>query len=131
MSRPPPMKFWEAVSAFREFPDVLAEVFGSDKWRTVYGETFSRWEELVNAQDRAALDEYLPLELTREIAKRCQGLTFGYSAETGHLWRMPAVFAQGLQTMMLSALDVHDRFGGSVIEEVLERGSARVMDLTD
>jgi hypothetical protein len=127
---PPAMKLWEAVSAFREFPHVLAEVFASDTWRARYQERFSRFDELVHVQDRSALDYYLPLELTRDIARRCQGLTFSYSPESGRLHRRTPDPAEDPNAITLSALDVHDRFGGSIIEEVLEYGSAKVTDRT-
>jgi hypothetical protein len=135
---PPPMKLWEAVSAFREFPHILAEVFSSERWRATHGDSFSRYDELVRAQDRATLDSYLPLELTREIASRCDALQFCFSPGTGILRRATPCSILDRQThwiwgltlqaddVTLTAGEVHDRFGGSIIEEVLEFGSARV-----
>lgn len=117
------MKFWEAVSAFRGFERELAEVFGSERWRAAYGESFARISELVRTQDRGILDSQLPVELTREIATRCTALQFSFSPKNRCLYPGPAA-ARGAITM--SALEVHDRFGGSVIEEALERGCANV-----
>ena len=120
------MKLWEAVRAFREFRIVLADVFGSEQWNASYGDGFSRFDHLVRAGDRATLDSHLPLELTREIARRCDGFQFYFLPETGLLHRAtPGSAAEG-GAIKLTALEVHDRFGGSVIEEVLEYGSATV-----
>jgi hypothetical protein len=122
------MKFWEAVSAFREFKTALAEVFSSARWSAIHGDRFTRYDELVRTQDRTALDSYLPVELTREIARRCDGLQFCFSPDTGSLRRATPALAADAGAIALTALDVHDRFGGSVIEEVLEYGSATVTD---
>jgi hypothetical protein len=120
------MKLWEAVSAFREFKTVLAEVFASDRWRSMHGVDFARYDELVRTQDRATLDSHLPVELTREIARRCDALQFSFSSDTGLLRRATPGLAAEAGEITLTALDVHDRFGGWVIEEVLEYGSATV-----
>jgi hypothetical protein len=120
------MKFWETLSAFREFPTALAEVFGSDRWSATYGDSFLRYAELVRTQDRATLDSHLPVELTREIARRCDGLQFYFSSDTCSLRRATPGLAADVGAITLTALDVHDRFGGSVIEEVLEYGSVTV-----
>jgi hypothetical protein len=120
------MKFWEAVRAFREFTPGLAEVFGSERWSASYGDSFLRYDELVRTQDRAALDSPLPVELTREIARRCDRLQFYFCAATGSLRRAMPGLAADAGAITLTALDVHDRFGGSIIEEVLEYGSVTV-----
>jgi len=122
------MKLWEAVSAFREFESVLAEVFGSDRWRGSFGGSFSGFDELVRTQDRATLDSHLPVELTRELARRCDGFRFQFVPVTGLLRRAASDVMPDAGAITLTALDVHDRFGGSVIEEVLEYGSAKVTD---
>ncbi len=119
------MKLWETVSAFRDFGSVLQDVFGSERWRASYGASYARFDELVRAQDRSLLDAELPIELTREIAARCPHLQFRLT-EDGWLRRhlSNARFRDGGEA--LSAIEVHDRFGGSLIEEVLERGSTRI-----
>jgi hypothetical protein len=122
------MKLWEAVSAFRQFNQALAEVFGSERWRATHGQSFLRFDEFVRTQDRRALDSYLPVELTREIAARCTGLQFSFSAESGYVRAATSGLAAERDAITMSALDVHDRFGGSVIEEVIEYGSASVTD---
>ena len=119
------MKLWEAVSAFHTCGSVLQDVFSSERWRESFSVSFSRFGELVHTQDRNMLDSYLPIELTREIAARCPQLQFSLSKD-GQLRRsMPEDELSGDVTM-LSAVDVHDQFGGSLIEEVLEYGSAKI-----
>ena len=76
------------------------------------------------------MDSPLPIELTREIARRCEGFCFYFSPDTRSLRRATAGLAADAGAITLTALDVHDRFGGSVIEAVLEYGSARVTDAT-
>jgi len=119
------MKLWEAVSAFRDFKSVVKEVFSSERWHSTYGQKLSQYDEFVRARDRSMLDSYLPVELTREIAARCMRLRFCLSQD-GWLRRAAADLTAQPGTTTLSALDVHERFGGSIIEEVLEYGSARV-----
>src|SRR6185295_11208527 len=81
--------------------------------------------DLVRTQNRAILDSELPLELTREIAQRCDTL-FCYSSETGLIRRLMPNLKPESGMVILTALDVHDRFGGSAIEKVLEHSSASV-----
>src|SRR4030095_11729722 len=126
MSQPRPMKFWEAVSAFREFKSEWEEVFGGEKWEATYGQSYLCFDELVHVQDRSTLDSYLPVELTREIAGRCARLALCLS-EDGWLQKASACWAWQPGAIILTALDVHDRFGGSVIEEGLEYGSTKIV----
>lgn len=124
------MKFWEAVSAFRELETVLEEVFGSERWRATYWQDFLRFDEIVRKQERSILDSTLPVELTREIARRCDRMQFSFSPESGCLSLTSPALAVDSRTITLSALDVHDRFGGSAIEEIIEKGSITVVDGT-
>ena len=120
------MKFWEAVSAFRDDKETLDEVFGSDKWRTAYFESYSHFDELVRKQDRTVLDALLPLELTHEIAARYHKAKFSFSPRDRILRAASAERVTGDNLLEMTALEVHDQFGGSVIEEVSEYGSAHV-----
>ncbi len=122
------MKLWEAVSAFRNATDALDAVFGSDKWRPVYFEAYSHFDELVRKQDRTTLDALLPLELTREIAARYHTVNFRFYPKDRALRVANPQCVTADEFLELTALEVHDRFGGSVIEEVFEYGSAYVTD---
>jgi hypothetical protein len=125
MSEPSPMKLWQVVCGFGEFQSVLRDVFADPKWRDAYGQTLSRWNEYVHAQNRTVLDGLVPVELTREIAARCTGLQYCFS-EDGQLRRTGRQWPAGPGATFLSALEVHDRFGGAVIEEIEEKGVATV-----
>ena len=128
MKQPPQMKLWEVVSAFREHSDVLKAVVYGKRWKNPYAVLLREFAQHVRAQDRAVLDRLVPLELTREIASRCVGLRFQYSPGAGSLCRLFDSTESGSNTVVLSALEVHDRFGGSIMEQVLESGSANVSE---
>jgi hypothetical protein len=121
-----PMKLWEAVSAFRDDQETLATVFGTEPWRTAYFEAYSHFDELVLKQDRALLDTLLPLELTRAIASRYQKTKFLFHPREGILRIADTGSSTRDGHLEMTALEVHDQFGGSVIEEVLEYGSAHM-----
>ncbi len=121
-----PMKFWEVHSAFRDDTATLDEVFGSDKWRTAYFEAYSQFDDLVQKQDRAILDALLPLELTHEIAARYHKVKFHFSLRDRILRVARPGYIPGDDLLEMTALEVHDQFGGSVIEEVFERGLADI-----
>jgi len=119
------MKFWELVSAFRVSPEIVREVLSRPAWREPYGRWYEDFNRLVDAQDRGVLDARVPLELSREVA-RLSSLTFQYSPRHGTLRES---WSEGMDPgplMEMTALEVHDRFGGSVIEEVGEYGSFTV-----
>jgi len=122
---PEPMQFWELVSAFRGWPDLLREVLASEPWRRDYFALHERYNQLVERQDRDVLDAPVPLELSREVATRCpQRFAFDPASRLLRCAWPDAPAAAHL--VELSASEVHDRFGGSVIEEVFEKGSARI-----
>lgn len=122
------MKFWEAISAFRDDPEALDRVLGSDRWRSEYYKLYSHFDEHVREQRRDVMDMLLPLELTREIAANCHKKRFWYDPSRQEL----RVAEEGIlipgKYIEMTALEVYDRFGGSMIEEVCEYGSAQVND---
>jgi hypothetical protein len=116
-----PMRCWELLSGFREFADIVRLVASTEQWRDPYLALFDRRHDLVAKQRREILDAPVPHEFTREVCRRVP-LNFVLSASGDTLRR-----AQSLVTgSPLSALEVHERFGPAVIEEVLEYGSAAV-----
>ena len=112
------MKLWEVVSAFRDDPESLAAVMNSNRWREPYARHLRDWARLVDMQCRDVLDSFVPLEFSGEIASRCKRRFF-YNPQTRRL-RADHHAAGKIE---MTALEVHDRFGGSVIEEVQEKGS--------
>ncbi|MBN1936693.1 MAG: hypothetical protein JW934_18680 [Anaerolineae bacterium] len=119
-----PMKFWELTSAFRDRPDILVQVFSEPTWHK-YLKWYRELDRLVAAQDRQVLDASIPLELSRQIAA-LYPVRFYFYTEM-HLLREATIDRfPDVPHIELTALQVHDRFGGSVIEEVFEKGSIRV-----
>jgi len=70
------MKFWEVVSAFRDDPNLLLDVFSSEKWRVPYFEMYSSLKSWTEKSRPSFLDNEVPLELAREIAARYTNNTF-------------------------------------------------------
>ena len=117
------MKLWELVSAFREHRAIVREVLAGPRWRDPYLEHFDRFDSQVRSQDRGTLDEVLPTELTREVAALIPD-RYVYDVSERVLRSAPTT--SDARGEVLTTLEVHDRFGGSVIEDVLEYGSARI-----
>jgi hypothetical protein len=117
------MRFWELVSAFRSLDGVLERVLNSPPWRAIYADSLRQIDALVLRQDRSVLDASVPLELSRSISA-LDPRRWTFDPVTGVLRaRMASEPGEALTT-----LQVHDRFGGSCIEEVCERGSVTVME---
>jgi hypothetical protein len=119
-----PMRFWELMSAFRDWPDVLHAVLVSEPWQRDYLGLHARFNDLVGQQDRGVLDAPVPLALSREVAARCPQ-RFAYDPESRQLGLSVPGAPDAAGPVEMTALEVHDQFGGSVIEEVFEKGRAR------
>lgn len=119
---PREMKFWEVMSAFRESEDVILSVFNRNEWRHPYYEWFQNYTNLVKTQNRGILDSLVPFELTSEIAK---GVTKLYYLDklSNNLRAAKLSMTEESNIEVMSTLEVHDLFGGAVIEEVKEYGS--------
>jgi hypothetical protein len=116
------MLFWELVSAFRERRDLLHEVLHRPEWSETYGAWLDRFDDLARRQDRSILDAPVPVELSRAVARGDERL---WSLDDGGWLRRakgPPLPAQ----RELTTVEVHDAFGGAVIEEVEERGPFNV-----
>ena len=113
------MKFWELVSAFRSERNILDAVF-AEQPENEFSTHYANFDALVASQNRDVLDAALPDDLVSPVATRSTQ-TFSLSADG--LLRSAQYASDG---QIISAIDVVNRFGGSVIEEVLERGSSRV-----
>jgi hypothetical protein len=123
---PGPMKFWEMVSVFRDQNTVLENVLRSSKWQVEFWEKYQQFERLVERQDRQALDAFVPVELSRQIAAQCRQMKFYFDPAKGILHKLVRGKDRDDKYMVMTVLEVHDQFGGSIIEEVLEKGSANV-----
>lgn len=117
------MKFWEVVVCFADDPQGLEAVIGNARRREPFHDHLKHFNDLVNAYSRDVLDTLVPLELSRELAARCKR-SFYLSPETGNLRGDRHSYRPS--DIQMTALEVHDHFGGSVIEEIGEKGSVRV-----
>lgn len=112
------MKFWELISALRGEPSALQQALSMGEW-TELREWYESFDSIVAQQDRAKLDAEVPEALVQAVADRSRQL---FCLADGTLRSSDT----GTQGNFLSAREVVDRFGGSSIEEVNERGSAVV-----
>jgi hypothetical protein len=121
-----PTKFWELVSSFREEPWAVLEVVSRPEWREPYRRWLGAYNQLIDRQDRDMLDAPVPEALSREVARLCSR-RFAYSPRLGVVresWPEGGRDPGPLED--LSALEIHDRFGGWVIQEIGEYGSTTV-----
>lgn len=123
------MKFWELTSAFREWEAILREVLAGPRWREPYLRQYDQLDTLCDRQDRSVLDALVPIELSREVALKCPE-RFAFNPGNRHLYlaREDGYVPPGFRAM--SAVEVHDEYGGYAIEEVREYGSWPVDRLT-
>ena len=114
------MKFWELISAFRSEP-VILDAFFSDHPNHEFSDHYASYDAIVTSQNRAILDSIVPYDLVCFVASRSTQ-TFLLSRD-GMTLRSSNHALGGIP---ISAIDVVNQFGGSIIEEVHEKGSARV-----
>ncbi len=113
------MKFWQLISAFRSEPAVLKAVLADPDWAE-FGDWYARFESIVADQDRITLDTPVPDALARAVASR-SSQTFQLTSD-GTL----CIACGDSDAEKLSAVDVLERFGGAVIEDVHEYGSVQI-----
>ncbi len=115
------MKFWELISAFRSFEKEVELTLFSERWSSPYGEWYKNFDRLVDEQDRQKLGALVPSELVTEVSEAIGDLLVLYLG--GGCLRKRPILSSDLK---LGAPEVVRRFGGAVIEEVLEYGSCQV-----
>ncbi len=115
------MKFWELTSAFRSFDKQLSSVLTSGQWSQPYGEWYNNLDQLVQSQDRTKLDAEIPEKLLAEVSTAVGDRLVFFSGE-GWIRNRRVDPADTKMTV----LEVAMKYGGSVIEEVLEYGSCKV-----
>jgi hypothetical protein len=123
---PRQMKLWEMLSVFRDQNTVLEKVLRNPKWQAEFWQKYQEFGKLTERQDRQILDALVPVELSREVAAQCPEMKFHFNPEKGTLHKFVRKTDSGDEHIVMTALEVHDQFGGSIIEEVLEKGSANV-----
>lgn len=118
------MKFWELISAFRSETPILTTVFFDPQWHK-FQTWYTQSSALINTQNREILDAEVPDALARAVASK-SALRFWYYPDMKLLRLAKFDYFPEQARQMLTALEVYDRFGGSWIEEVLEKGSSWV-----
>jgi len=114
MSEDRKMKFWKLVSVCKDLNVTLNADCVDKKWSR-YVNWYKRYSDIVNTQDRAILDSEVPNELCRELFKLSSVTVY---ISNGYLRKTPL----GNADEIISIIDVYDKYGGDVIEEVFEAG---------
>jgi hypothetical protein len=98
----------------------VQQVFSGERWQRDYLALYEKYPHL----DGSDMNSLVPVELSREIAARCP-LRFAFFPTSGYLVEaLPPFYCPGGHYVTMTAVEVHDRFGGSVLEEVLVKGCA-------
>ena len=116
------MKFWEFESVLRGEDEKIFKVLDEPKWAT-YLEWHENFDAHVKNQNRNILDAELPDDLCRQALAQSK-LKFYIQGDV--LKKFQGKLTRRTPYLLLDALEVFDRFGGSSIEEVLEFGSSRI-----
>ena len=112
------MKLWELVSVCRgKHREALISALSSGPWSSERNDV-ERFDELVESQDRERLDRMVPEALVEAVVAQ---LDYQFSVVDSTL-RLASADSRDI----LSAAEVGKRYGYSIIEEVLERGSATI-----
>src|SRR5215470_16594807 len=113
------MKLWELHSVCRTQPDLIeARLQTEPRWQKWLKE-FRSFDELVHTQDRSRLDADLPDDVVRSILSELR-VTY-YLSDDGWLRWSP----QSTRDKALSALSAFELYGGTVLEDALEKGSVQ------
>jgi hypothetical protein len=118
------MKFWELTSAFRSETDNLKSVLENYRWKK-YQNYYENLNSIVAKQDRNVLDEEVPFHLAKEVCELSKLKFYLYYKDNPHCL---SSYQQDTDQPFeeLSSLDILIRFGGSFIEETLEKSTSEV-----
>lgn len=118
------MKFWELTSAFRSETDNLESVLKNDRWKK-YHSYYENLHSIIIKQDRSILDEEIPFHLAKEVCELSNLKFYLYYKNKPHCL---SSYKQDTDQPfeVLSPFDILVRFGGSFIEETLEKSTSEV-----
>jgi hypothetical protein len=114
------MKLWKMVSVLGGSTAKAEAIARSNPHWAIYAGWIRDFTELVKLQDRQKLDGELPEAFVREVFSTTQNKIF---ISTDGTIRSRKVFTGDIEIGLLEAFD---RFGGDIIEEVMERGSFKI-----
>lgn len=112
------MKFWELDSICRDQPRLFAKVLSKQCWRD-FEAIYKDFPELVRKQDRTKLDAVVPKKLSIEVLEQHPGQVFR-SDNILRSYRLTP------DDQSVRYLDIFQQHGGSILEEILEKGSKKV-----
>jgi hypothetical protein len=118
------MKFWELTSAFRSETDNLKSVLKNDRWKK-YHNYYENLNSIIAKQDRNILNEEVPFHLAKEVCELSKLKFYLYYKDNPHCL---SSYKQDTDQPFeeLSSVDILIRFGGSFIEETLEKSTSEV-----
>lgn len=116
------MKFWQlhAVVRSEDQAKIRSAAASRTEWNFI-DDWLANFSDLVTTQDRTKLDYELPDDFVRVVLKGVK-LRY-YLGRDGYLRSRKRSF----RDKRMSALEAFDRFGGEVIEDVLEKGCYKVL----
>jgi hypothetical protein len=114
------MKFWQLVSIAVREPGLISHVASTrPSWKR-YELLASDFSNLVRTQDRAALDSFVDTDFAVAVLDGVR-MSLYLSADG---WLRKAQLDSTDRT--LSVLDSFKRYGADIVEDVCEKGSAKV-----
>jgi len=118
------MKFWELISAFRSEADNLETVLKNERWKK-YRNYYENINSIIAKQERGILDEEIPFHLAKEVCELSKLKFYLYYKDQPHCL---SSYKQDTEQPFeeLSPFDILVRFGGSFIEETLEKSISEV-----
>lgn len=115
------MKFWELMSVINPDVKIVNTVASTKKeWQFIL-DWLSRYDTLVDIQDRAKLDYELPDQFAQEVLKLCGRL---YYLSKDEIWLRSRLTSP--DDRILTALETFNRYGGKSMDDVIEYGSFKV-----
>jgi hypothetical protein len=114
------MKFWELTSITREKPGALLEAaLSRPEWKFV-ADWLADMSELSRRQDREKLDHVLPTEFVRAVLGKIDRVFYFEEPDILRSRKFPST------DLELSTLDAFNLYGGSALEDALEKGMTHV-----
>ena len=122
------MKFWQLSSVLRDQKKLLNEALNG----TVYGDWLEDISRLCAEQDREKLDSVMPDLLCRKVLSLHPRKLYLYPDNCLRSYQQYEekwfkLVRKRVECEELSFVSVYEKFGGSILEDVLEKGSARVV----
>lgn len=114
-----PIKFWELMVSTPV--DVRSKVLETEKWMNPYSEYNRNFDALVQRQVRHILDQFVPVQLSREMISAISDE--GYYFQLNYGLRRRKMHDSDVP---VTALKIHDILGGAVLPEIDEYGSCPV-----